>query len=109
MTLLLVACVLVCVACLALAYGYKELRKEAVDQSDRIAHLALELAQLKAAEEISKARLEQYKGMLDLLSEKVKAVEDKPSEEMEKFIEKKWEDAIQRISDFDPFAEVDNK
>ena len=77
---------------------------------DRLASLSLQVSQDKAAVAVAAAKLEQQEDMIRMLGEKIEKLnltieqttEDKKLSEV---LEKKWEDAIQTISNFDPFGD----
>lgn len=77
---------------------------------DIMTNLALTVSQNKASVLTTKAQLDAAKDMINLLSEKVAAVENRDEEKkLEELLEKKWEDAISTISNFDPFAAGEDK
>ena len=105
---MITAITIITIACAMMAYILIQHNMQIERLEDMLTSLALTVSQNQASCAVTKAQLEKQSDFCNLLSEKIAVLENREgvdTEQIEKMLEKKWEDAISQITNFDPFEE----
>ena len=111
MTLLWIVVLLLALSnmCSWLAIGSIDRDIAQIDVNDQDVNKFVETVQSNQARSaVNRVQIEKLNEMVNKLAEKVAALESKDdynTDRLEEMLEKKWEDAISSISNFDPFED----